>query len=110
VIGGGPGATPGSNPVAALLAKERRRREFAAGALGGWASLSKIGGGHAYNRYAIDVGVALLVLHNEAEQRGKRGVVVDADLLDVARAAAAQGALSILPHFDALAQEAGIEV
>jgi hypothetical protein len=26
VIGGGPGASPGSNPVAALLAKERRRR------------------------------------------------------------------------------------
>jgi hypothetical protein len=26
VVGGGPGATPGSNPVAALLAKERRRR------------------------------------------------------------------------------------
>jgi hypothetical protein len=74
------------------------------------ASLSKIGSGHAYNRYAIDVGVALLVLHHEAEQRGKRGVAVDEDLLDVARTAAAQGALSILPHFDALAQEAGIEV
>jgi hypothetical protein len=26
VVGGGPGATPGSNPVSALLAKERRRR------------------------------------------------------------------------------------
>jgi hypothetical protein len=26
VVGGGPGATPGSNPVAALLAKERRQR------------------------------------------------------------------------------------
>ena len=26
VVGSGPGATPGSNPVSALLAKERRRR------------------------------------------------------------------------------------
>ena len=74
------------------------------------AGLSKIGSGHAHNRYAIDVGVALLVLHHEAEQRVKRGVHVDEELLEVARAAAAQGAISILPHFDALAREAGIEV
>lgn len=71
--------------------------------------LSKIGSGHAYNRYAIDVGVALLVLHHEAEQRRRRGNHVDEELLEVARVAAAQGAVSILPHFDALAREAGIE-
>ena len=71
--------------------------------------LSKIGAGHAHNRYAIDVGVALLVLHHEAQQRIKRGIHVDEELLDVARAAAAQGAISILPHFDALAREAGID-
>jgi hypothetical protein len=74
------------------------------------AALSKIGYGHASNRYAIDVGVAFLVLHHEADQRSKRGQILDEELLDVARSAAAQGALSILPHFDALAQEAGIEV
>jgi hypothetical protein len=73
------------------------------------AELSKIGSGHAHNRYAIDVGVALLVLHHETQQRVKRGLTVDEELLDVARAAAAQGAVSILPHFDALAKEAGIE-
>jgi hypothetical protein len=73
------------------------------------AGLSKIGSGHAHNRYAIDVGVALLVLHHEAEQRVKRRLHIDEDLLDVARTAAAQGAISILPHFDALAKEAGIE-
>jgi hypothetical protein len=73
------------------------------------AELSKIGSGHAHNRYAIDLGVALLVLHHEAEQRLKRGLSVDEELIDVARAAAAQGAISILPHFDALAKEAGIE-
>jgi hypothetical protein len=74
------------------------------------AGLSKIGEGHATNRYAIDVGVALLVLHHETEERSKRGNALDEELLEVARSAAAQGALSILPHFDALAQEAGIEV
>ena len=74
------------------------------------AGLSKIGEGHARNRYAIDVGVALLVLHHEAEQRSKRGASPDEELLEVGRSAAAQGALSILPHYDALAQEAGIEV
>lgn len=73
------------------------------------ADQSKIGSGHAHNRYAIDVGVALLVLHHEAEQRLKRGQPIDVDLLEVARSAAAQGAISILPHFDALAREAGID-
>jgi hypothetical protein len=73
------------------------------------AGLSKIGLGQASNRYAIDVGVALLVLHHEAEQRSKRGQALDEELLDVAGSAAAQGAISILPHFDALAREAGIE-
>lgn len=72
--------------------------------------LSKISSGHAHNRYAIDVGVALLVLHHEAEQRLKRGKHLDEELLDVARVAAAQGAISILPHFDALAREAGIDI
>jgi len=73
------------------------------------AELTKIGSGHAYNRYAIDVRVALLVLHHEVEKRRKRGDHPDEDLLEVARAAAAQGAISILPHFDALAREAGID-
>ena len=72
--------------------------------------LTKIGSGHAYNRYAIDVGVALLVIHHAEEQRRKRGEHLDETLLEVAREAAAQGAISILPHFDALAREAGIDV
>lgn len=71
--------------------------------------LTKIGSGQAHNRYAVDVGMALLVLHHEAEKRRKSGAHPDDDLLEVARAAAAQGAISILPHFDALAREAGIE-
>ena len=39
--------------------------------------LTKIGSGHAYNRYAIDVGVALLVIHHAEEQRRKRGEHLD---------------------------------
>lgn len=72
--------------------------------------LTKIGSGHAFNRYAIDVGVALLVIHHAEEQRRKRREHLDETLLEVARDAAAQGAISILPHFDALAREAGIDV
>jgi hypothetical protein len=72
--------------------------------------LTKIGSGHAYNRYAIDVGVALLVIHHAEEQRRKHREHLDEALLEVARDAAAQGAISILPHFDALAREAGIDL
>jgi hypothetical protein len=72
--------------------------------------LTKIGSGQAHNRYAIDLGVALLVIHHAAEQRRKQGEHLDENLLELARDAAAQGAISILPHFDALAREAGIDI
>jgi hypothetical protein len=63
----------------------------------------------ARRRYAVDVGVAMLVLENDREGRLKRGETLDEALLEVARDAAAQGALSILPDFDRIAKEAGIE-
>ena len=64
----------------------------------------------AQDRYAVDLGVALLILHHEREERVRRGRSVDEDLLGTARQAAAQGALSILPQFDELMTQAGIEV
>lgn len=64
---------------------------------------------HAKNRYAIDVGVAMLVLESDRQKRITRGDRLDEDLLEVARDAAAQGALSILPYFDQMAKDAGIE-
>jgi hypothetical protein len=62
-----------------------------------------------YERYAVDVGVAMLVLHHHREARIKRGEEVDESLLETARQAAAQGAVSILPQFDELAKQAGLE-
>ena len=102
-------ALPARSPMSRAVPSRDPRPRSRRGTPRRQAGLSKIGSGHAHNRYAIDVGVALLVLHHETEERLKRGRQVDEELLEIARAAAAQGAISILPHFDALAQEAGIE-
>ena len=67
-----------------------------------------VGGTPAQDRYAVDVGVALLILHQERESRLKKGDRVDETLLETARQAAAQGAVSILPQFDELAKAAGL--
>jgi hypothetical protein len=67
-----------------------------------------VGGTPAQDRYAVDVGVALLVLHHERESRVNKGEKVDETLLETARQAAAQGAVSILPQFDELAKAAGL--
>jgi hypothetical protein len=69
-----------------------------------------VAGTPAQDRYAVDLGVAMLVLHHEREARVKKGKEVDEDLLETARRAAAQGALSILPQFDELVRQAGIVV
>jgi hypothetical protein len=71
--------------------------------------LARSGSSPAYERYAVDVGVAMLVLHHARESRVKKGETVDETILEVARQAAAQGAVSILPQFDDLARQAGIE-
>ena len=51
----------------------------------------------------------MLVLHQERESRVKKGETVDESFLEIARQAAAQEAVSILPQFDELAREAGLE-
>jgi hypothetical protein len=68
-----------------------------------------VSGTPAQDRYAVDLGVAMLVLHHEREMRVEKGETVDEGLLEIARHAAAQGALSILPQFDELVRQAGIE-
>ncbi len=55
------------------------------------------------------MGVAMLVLENDRQRRVTRGESLDEALLEVACDAAAQGALSILPYFDEIAKQAGIE-
>jgi hypothetical protein len=69
-----------------------------------------VAGTPAQDRYAVDLGVAMLVLHQEREVRVKKGERVDEELLETARHAAAQGALSILPQFDELVRQAGIDM
>ena len=66
-----------------------------------------VAGTPAQDRYAVDLGVAMLVLHQEREACVKKGETVDESLLEIARHAAAQGALSILPQFDELVRQAG---
>jgi hypothetical protein len=68
-----------------------------------------VAGTPAQDRYAVDVGVAMLVLHQERESRVKKGQQIDESLLETARQAAAQGAMSILPQFDELVKQAGLD-
>lgn len=69
-----------------------------------------VSGTPAQDRYAVDLGVAMLVLHQERELRVERGEAVDEALLETARQAAAQGALSILPQFDELVRQVAGDV
>jgi hypothetical protein len=59
-------------------------------------------------REPLSWGSGMLVLHQERENRVQEGRAVDEDLLETARRAAAQGALSILPQFDESAKQAGM--
>lgn len=62
------------------------------------------------DRYAVGIGVGLLLLEDEIAKRKKRSESIDQDWVDKSRRAAARSVLSVLPDFDRLAQEAGIEV
>ncbi|MEJ7567611.1 MAG: hypothetical protein WKF41_05025 [Gaiellaceae bacterium] len=53
-----------------------------------------VSGSPAQDRYAVDLGVAMLVLHQERESRVSKGERVDEALLETARHPAAQGALA----------------
>ncbi|MDP9116971.1 MAG: hypothetical protein M3O28_06885 [Actinomycetota bacterium] len=59
----------------------------------------------ARERYAVGVGVALLVLHEQRRTDVKKGVVTDEDASRVAAQAAARGVLSVLPDFDRIVKE-----
>jgi hypothetical protein len=63
----------------------------------------------ARNRYAVGIGVGLVLLDREKQKLVKAGKVIDEEMLLASKRAAAQAALSVLPEFDALAREAGID-
>lgn len=70
---------------------------------------SETGPERARNRYAVGVGVGLILLDETTKKLAEARKPVDDDLLLSAKRAAAQAALSVLPEFDLLAREAGVE-
>jgi hypothetical protein len=71
---------------------------------------SEAGPERAKNRYAVGIGVGLVLLDQEAKKLAKAGRPIDEDALLACKRAAAQAALSVLPEFDQLAEEAGVKV
>ncbi len=61
------------------------------------------------DRYAVGVGVGLCMLFNEIEIRRKKSQQIPEDWLKSTREALARSVLSMMPAFDDLAREAGIE-
>ncbi|MEK6327903.1 MAG: hypothetical protein AABM66_10355 [Actinomycetota bacterium] len=60
------------------------------------------------SRYAVGVGVGMLVLEERNRKLEKRGEKLPEDTL-TERQAVARAALALMPDFDKLAQEAGLE-
>lgn len=63
----------------------------------------------AKDRYAVGVGVDMLVLDEHVRRLSSRGQVVDEGWLEAARTAAARGVLAVMPDYDQLVAEAGLE-
>ncbi|RSN37165.1 hypothetical protein DMC61_03650 [Amycolatopsis sp. WAC 04169] len=61
------------------------------------------------DRYATGVGVELLLLHQEVEAQAKAGKNIEQNFLASAQEAGARAVLSIMPAFDELAKQAGLE-
>lgn len=59
--------------------------------------------------YALGVGLDLLLLHQEQQRRESMNETVDQQLLAVAQTAAARAILSVMPAFDELAKQAGLD-
>jgi len=69
------------------------------------AELTEEGKELARDRYAVGVGVALLLLDQEVRKAEKAGKAPDDVALDAGRQAAARAVLSVLPDYDRLAKE-----
>ncbi|MGN7251924.1 hypothetical protein [Arthrobacter sp. SAFR-014] len=59
--------------------------------------------------YALGVGLDLLLLHQEQQRRETNEEIVDEELLAFAHTAAARAVLSVMPAFDELAKQAGLD-
>lgn len=63
----------------------------------------------AKDRYAVGVGVDMLILEERATAIARRGHPVDDEWISEARTAAARGVLAVMPDYDQLVAEAGLE-
>ena len=63
----------------------------------------------AKDRYAVGVGVDLLVLDQHATMLSEQGLPVDEAWIEAGRVAAARGVLAVMPDYDRLAAETGVE-
>lgn len=70
--------------------------------------LSATGIQMARNRYAVGVGVGLLLLDETLARRMKTGEKIDEEYVRASQRAVARSVLSIMPEYDALAKEAGL--
>lgn len=103
-------AALGDTPVPTIYLNEEYAplRRYVAGRQKDLAS--DAGPERARNRYAVGVGVGLMLLDQEAKKLAKAGTPIPEEALVVSKRAAAQAALSVLPEFDALAREAGVDL
>lgn len=62
----------------------------------------------AKDRYAVGVGVDMLILDERAKVLAERGRRVDDDWIGEARTAAARGVLAVMPDYDQLVAETGL--
>lgn len=62
-----------------------------------------------YGQYAVGTGLGLLLLYKEGEKQQKGEKPIEPNWLRAAQDAVARGVLSMMPGFDALAREAGLE-
>lgn len=69
------------------------------------AELTDEGKEQAQERYAVGVGVGLLILNEHEVKEKKAGRLVHGPAIEVAKRAAARAVLSILPEYDRLARE-----
>lgn len=69
------------------------------------AELTEEGKEQARERYAVGVGVALLILDEDAKKSIDEGKSVDDEGLESSKRAAARAVLSVLPQYDRLAKE-----
>lgn len=63
----------------------------------------------AKERYAVAVGVALLLVQDQVDRAAKKGQTLPTDWVKASKQAAARGALSLLPEYDKLLEEIDVD-